>query len=529
MIYEELAEVVRLAVKNQYQLDVETPKIERPERGFGDFTTNVAFRLAGQLKLPPQRVAEELAAGLVGGLVERAEAAGAGFINLWLSNEYWCARLAEFNTGYGASEFGAGRKLQVEFISANPTGPLTIGNARGGFIGDVLTRVLKRVGYDARSEYYFNDAGTQVGKLLESVKMEAGIVPETEERQYRGDYIKALAEKFADDLKTKSDDELKPLLTGEVVATYIKPAVAKMGIEFDVWFNETEIINDGTFDKVMAKLKDLGLIFERDGAVWLKTADLGDERGERVIVKSNGDPTYLAPDIAYHENIFGKRGFDGAIKVLGPDHIAQFPSVYAAVHALHPDKEFKMVSYQWLRVIRDGVEVKVSKRLGQFITISDLIDQVGMPIARFLTLMRSADSHMDFDLDLAREQSAKNPYYYVMYSYARANSVLEKAAEAGLKAAAGEFKLNEPQRELVMLANSLPTLLEEMAVSYEVHKLIFFGLEMSKLFTEYYESTRIIGLPKEQAEKELFFVARFIDVMDVYWQLLGIEPQKQMR
>jgi arginyl-tRNA synthetase len=301
-----------------------------------------------------------------------------------------------------------------------------------------------------------------------------------------------------------------------------------MGIEFDVWFNETQTINDGTFARVMAKLKELGLIFERDGAIWLKTSELGDERGERVLVKSNGDPTYMAPDIAYHENIFGQRKFDGAIKVLGPDHIAQFPSVYAAVHALHPDKEFKMCSYQWLRVIRDGEEVKVSKRLGQFITIADLIDQVGMPVARFLTLMRSADSHMDFDLDLAREQSAKNPYYYVMYAYARANSILDKAAAADLRPAEGEFELSDVQLEIVKLASSLTCLLEEIADTYEVHKLTFFGLELAKLFTEYYESVKIIGLPKARAEQELYFVARFVDAMNVYWQLLGIEPQRRM-
>ena len=534
MIYEDLAEAVRLAVKNKYSIDVEAPKMEMPERGFGDFSTSLPFRLAAQLKLAPKRIAAELASELRGDFIERAEAAGAGYINIWLTNDYWREQLSKIDQDYSSSDLGRGKKVQVEFISANPTGPLTIGNARGGFIGDVLTRVLKRVGYDARSEYYFNDAGTQVSKLVESAKMEADVIPETDERQYRGEYIKAVAAKFSAELKSMPDEELKPLLTNEIIVNYIKPAVAKMGIDFDVWFNETEIITDGTFAKVMARLKKLNLIFERDGAVWLKTGELGDERDERVIVKSNGDPTYMAPDIAYHENIFGKRGFDAAIKVLGPDHIAQFPSVYAAVHALHPDKEFKMAGYQWLRVIRDGREFKVSKRLGQFITIADLIDQVGMPVARFLTLMRSSESHMDFDLDLAREQSAKNPYYYVMYSYARANSILDKAAAAGLRSAGLRpadvtFELKDSQLELVKLASSLPTLLEDIAATFEVHRLIFFGLEVAKLFTEYYESVKIIGLPKEQAEKELYFVARFVDLMDVYWRLLGIEPQKEMR
>jgi arginyl-tRNA synthetase len=275
-------------------------------------------------------------------------------------------------------------------------------------------------------------------------------------------------------------------------------------------------------------LNELGLVFERDGATWLKTADLGDERGERVIIKSNGDPTYMAPDIAYHDNIFSKRSFDTAIKVLGPDHIAQFPSVYAAVKALFPDKDLRMAGYQWLRVMRDGKEVKVSKRLGQFVTITDLIDQVGMPVARFLTLMRSADSHMDFDLDLASEQSAKNPYYYVMYAYARANSILEKAVGKGLKPKPGEFELNEPEKALVSEMAKLPGLVAEIAADYGVHRLTFYGLELAKLFTEYYDSTRIIDLPEAEAAHKLYVISQFIRLMDAYWQLMGIEPIRHM-
>jgi len=497
---------------------------------FGDLATNAAMVYARDLKRPPRELAEQLAGALRAGLkdVERVEVAGPGFINVTLAQDFWAGELAGVTSDYARSELGGGRKVQVEYISANPTGPTTIGNARGGFIGEVLSRVLDRAGYQVTREYYFNNAGTQISKLLQSVKMEAGLAPENEERQYRGEYIAKLAHKFSDELRTKSDAELKKLITTEILKRYIEPAVAKMGINFDVWFNEADLLHDGTFDRTVELLRQRDLVFERDGAVWLKTGALGDAREERVIIKSNGDPTYMAPDIAYHANIFGERGFDYAIKVLGPDHIAQFPSVYAAVHELFPDKEFRMAGYQQMRIMKDGKEVKVSKRLGQFITVEELIDQVGQPVALFFTLLRSADSHMDFDLNLAVEQSAKNPYFYVMYAYARANSILAKAEAKGLKPAESGGELNAQEVAIVKQMARLPELVEEMAQDFGVHRLTFFGLELAKLFQEYYESVRIIDLPKREAEQKLYFVQRFVTFMDVYWSLLGIKPQKRM-
>lgn len=528
MIRDEIAAAIKQAVKKKYDLSLEEAQVDYAQAGFGDFSSNVAFQLSRELKKAPREIAAELADELAHAAIDKTEAAGAGYLNVYLTQEYWQEQLAGITPEYGRSDAGKGQKVQVEFISANPTGPTTIGNARGGFIGDVLSRVLERAGYNVTREYYFNNAGTQISKLLESVKMEAGIIPETDERQYRGGYIKELVGEFKSDLATKSDDELKELLTTAILKRYIEPAVDAMGIKFDVWFNEHDLIKDGSFTQTVKRLYDLGLVFKRDGATWLKTGELGDERSERVIIKSNGDPTYMAPDIAYHVNIFGVRKFDYAIKVLGPDHVAQFPSVYAAVHALFPDKRFRMAGYQYLRIVKDGREVKVSKRLGQFITIKDLIEQVGLPVARFLTLMRSPDSHMDFDLDLAREHSAKNPYYYVMYAYARAHSILAKAAERGLEPADKPGELNNAERELLREMTKLPQMVTEMAEDYGVHRLTFYGLELAKLFTDFYEQTRIIDLDPEEATSKLYFVAHFVTFMDVYWQLMGIEPQRRM-
>ena len=497
---------------------------------FGDFSNNVALVAARVLGLPPREIAQRLVERIQATVpeVERVEVAGPGFLNIWMTAQYWQRELASVSPRYASSHQGAGKKVQVEFISANPTGPTTIGNARGGFIGDVLSRVLEHAGYQVTREYYFNNAGTQMSKLLESVRMEAGLIPETEERQYRGDYIKALATEFAAELTSADDDRLKELIATSILKRYIEPAVAAMGIEFDVWFNEKDLLKDGRFEHTIKLLDERGLVFKRDGAVWLNTGDIGDERSERVIFKSNGDPTYMAPDIAYHADLFGRRSFDYAIKVLGPDHVAQFPSVYAAVHALYPDKRFTMAGYQWLRVMRDGREVKVSKRLGQFITVVDLVKEVGLPVARFLILMRSAEAAIDFDLDLAREQSAKNPYYYVMYAYARAHSVLAKAKERGLEPAGQPGPLTPPERDLVRAMSQLPEMVTEMAADYGVHRLTFYGLELAKVFTTFYEAERIIDLPPAEAATRLYTISQFVVFMDVYWHLLGIEPKAHM-
>ena len=238
-------------------------------------------------------------------------------------------------------------------------------------------------------------------------------------------------------------------------------------------------------------------------------------------------PTWR-PDIAYHVNVFGARGFDYAIKVLGPDHVAQFPSVYAAVHALYPNARFRMAGYQWLRVVRDGREVKVSKRLGQFITVQELIEQVGQPVALFLTLMRASESHMDFDLNLAAETSSKNPYYYVMYAYARANSIMAKAAERQLQPSDEPGELGSSALALVRLMDRLPEMIRAMAEDFGVHRLTFYGLDLAKQFTEYYDQVRIIDLPPHEATNELYLVQRFITFMTIYWSLLGIMPQVRM-
>jgi arginyl-tRNA synthetase len=526
MINDQIQSIVQQALVKCFDLNDVEPSISYPEPQFGEFATNVAFGLAKRLQMAPAEIAQRLSQAIDDERVEEATATG-GFINISMTVAFWIEQLHAITPRYGAHNQGEGRQLQVEFISANPTGPLTIGNARGGFIGDVLSRVLEHAGYRVTREYYFNDAGTQIRKLVESVRSASGQKVEGEV-QYSGEYIQELAQDYKEELQRDSDAQLGERLTRAILERYIRPAVAKMGIKFEVWFNERDLINDGMLDEAIERLRGLGLVYERDGAVWLDSAKLGLEREARVLVKSNGDPTYLAPDIAYHLNIFERRQFDAAIKVLGPDHIDQFPSVKAAINALCHHKELTMASYQWLRVIRDGKEVKVSKRLGQFITIEELIEEVGMPVARFLTLMRAPESHMDFDLDLAKERSQKNPYYYLMYSYARANSILEQARERGLTPISTISALSAQEQALIRQMSRFPELIQEVIDDYGVHRLIFFGLELAQRFHDLYESERIIKLDRAQASRRLYVIERYTVFMRLYWGLLGITPQEKM-
>ena len=501
-----------------------------------DYATNVAMKLAAATKANPRELAQKMAVALYQADHDHLmtiEVAGPGFMNITMAARHWIKELEQIDVHYLKSDVGQGKKVQVEFISANPTGPLTLGNARGGFLGDVIANILTSQGYDVTREYYFNDAGTQIRKLVESVQSAAGAI-EVEEVQYKGAYINDLAVKYKKQIDAH-DPNLAELLTQDNFETFIQDAINRLGVTFDEWFNEKSLIESGEFEAAMSLLRDRGLVYEKDDATWLKATDYGDER-DRVLIKSGGDVTYLANDIAYHLNIFTRRGFDKAIKLWGADHVGQVPSLKLTIEALEPTKQLEFVIIQWVRLMKDGHEVKMSKRAGTFVTVQDLIDELdvavgdayGQAVARFMFLMRSADTSMDFDMDLAREQSAKNPYFYVMYAYARAHSILVKANERGIKVAQTIHTLDGVETHIVKQMTKLPALIDQMAADYGVHRLTFYGLELAKKFQEYYEGTRIIDLPPEQAAQKLYFVSQFVVFMDQYWQLLGIKPVIRM-
>lgn len=526
----QISQLIEKAIKKEFNVSVE-PKIEYAEAQFGDFSSSVAFELAKQLKKSPLEIAKVLAEAIKSSDIASVEAVGP-YVNLKMTDQFWLGQLAQVKSRKSQVK-SKGQKVQVEFISANPTGPLTLGNARGGFIGDVIARVLDCQGYDVTREYYFNDAGTQIRHLVSSVKskVEGWKSPAGEvEIQYKGEYIDELAKEFKAELNSKPDDELGQLLTQEIFKRYIKDAIAKMNIKFDEWFNERELATSGQSKAALERLEALGLVYEAEGATWLKATDLNDER-DRVLVKGNGDVTYLGNDIPYHLNIFEKRGFDRAIKVLGADHVGQTPSLKAVINKLLPDKQLEFVILQWVRLVKDGQEVKMSKRAGTYMTVEELIDEVGPDVARWFFLMRSADAQMEFDLGLAKEQSQKNPMWYVMYSYARAHSILKQAEGKGLKPVEPRimnYELRPEEREIIKQISRFPELLERISQDYGVHQLTFFGQELARLFHDYYESEKIIGLPKAQAEAKLHFIQQYADFINDYFEILGITPQKKM-
>ncbi len=521
----ELNNLIANTVEHEFghTLEARSGLVSYAEAGHGDFASNVAFRLARELKMAPAAIAAKLADALEHPMLASA-AEAAGYVNMVMKDEFWAEELAKVTPAYGSSTIGQGKKVQVEFISANPTGPLTMANARGGYPGDVLASVLKRSGYEVVREFYVNDGGGQVTQLVKSVKAAAGLAVDGE-TQYNGDYIGQLATELVPTADS-DDDELGKAAIARLMEG-IKASVARMGVEFDEWFSERSLVDTGSVAKAIESLRAKGLVYEKDGATWLRSTSYGDER-DRVIIKSNGESVYLINDVAYHQNIFGDRGFDKAIKIWGADHAGQVASLKLTVEQLLPGKELDFILVQLVRLIRDGQEVKMSKRAGVFVTMDELLDEVGEDVARFLFLMRSTDAQMDFDLDLAREHSQKNPYWYVMYSYARANSIMAQAAEKGLKPAKEINVLTDQERSLIKHITLLPNLLEGIAEDYGVHRLAYYGMDMAKLFHDFYESEKIIDLQPAKAVEKLYLIQQYIQFMNVYFAILGITPIEKM-
>lgn len=434
---------------------VETP----PNKENGDYTANIAFRLAKIIHKSPQAVAEELAKKIRSREFSKIEAKN-GFINFFLSKDCLKHQLGEVlkkKNKYGNSDAGKDYKIQVEFISANPTGPLTVGNGRGGFYGDVLANVLEAQGYKVTREFYINDRGGQILALGRSIKLAqnaasssmsdigetlmSDIIPGAatdQENLYKGEYIKELAKQIEKNLNV---EEVGQEAVELILKTYIKPVIKKLEIKYDVWFSEKTLYKDDFYGKVFRKLIDGGWIYEKDGATWMKTSELGDGE-DRVLIKSNGDETYFMSDILYHLNKFEIRKFDEVIDVWGADHHGDVPRLRGALKVLGVDLErLKIILTQFVRLVSGKKEVKISKRAGTFITLNELIKEVGLDAARFFFLMYSPNTHMDFDMALAKEHSAKNPVYYAQYAHARISSILRKAKLKNFKFSILNFQL----------------------------------------------------------------------------------------
>ena len=414
-----------------------------------------------------------------------------------MSDEYLqkeIGQIIEDGAEYGRLKLGDNKKVQVEFISANPTGPLTLGNGRGGFFGDALANIYGKAGFSVKREYFINDAGYQVEILGHSILGD-------EKAQYQGQYIDELRKKFTGFFSSKDPKKVGEKAADYIMEKMIKPTVReRMNIKFDEWISEKKMRQTGAVEKILKLLKEKNLTYEKEGALWFRSADFGDDK-DRVLITSdknerNNEATYILSDIAYHHDKFVERKFDKAVDVWGADHHGYVGRLKAAKKALQLPGELEIIIMQLVRLFEGGQEIRMSKREGTYITLDELLYEIPLDVARFFFLMYSPDTHMDFNLDLAREQSEKNPVYYVQYAYARIHSILAKfkVQSSKFKVASQNLKLltHPSEMDLIKQLIRLPEIIEDTALDYQVQRLPQYALEMVRAFHKFYEECRVI-------------------------------------
>ena len=546
-----LTEKVDAALKSLSYCDIAKLTFEKPkDEAHGDITTNIAMLLAKSIKKNPRVVAQEIVDKLEveRKYISKVEIAGPGFINFRFTDEFFTAQIGnilEHVESFGKINIGGGKKTQVEYVSANPTGPLSVGHGRQAAIGDTIANLLVWTGHDVTREYYYNNAGRQMRILAESTYARyrqlfdsSYIFPED---GYQGDYIREIA----DDLKKDRGDSIVTMSLEEALSVCkefaeqelfqaIKKVLARMGVVHDVFFNEDSLYKSGKIEEVIAEFRSKGLAYDQDGAVWLKTSALGLDQ-DRVIVKSTGEPTYRLPDIAYHREKF-RRGFELIVDVFGADHIATIPDVLAGIKALGYDPEkVKVVIHQFVTLMRDGEQVKMSKRLANFVTLDELIDEVGSDAVRFFFLMRSTSSHLEFDLNLAKEQSEKNPVYYLQYAHARIASILRFAEEQGTFNASDsltgiDYSLLKGPTEITLtkLLLDFPETIEFCALSFEPHRLTTYLQDVATAFHKFYHEHRIVIPELDIAKARLALCLATKTVLANGCKILGISTPERM-
>jgi arginyl-tRNA synthetase len=526
----------------------EKPRLE----AHGDITTNVALLLAKSAGKNPRAVAQEIVSAMHidPESVAMVEIAGPGFINFRFTERFFTQQLRTVLTqgsDFGKSTVGGGKKTQVEFVSANPTGPLSVGHGRQAAIGDTIANLLEWTGHDVTREYYYNNAGRQMRLLAESTyaryrQLLDPAFPFPEDG-YQGEYIKEIAERLRSErgdslCKVERDEAVRICQAGaeEILFEGIKNVLARMGVIFDVFYNEDSLYTSGKIKEVVSEFRARGLAYDKDGAVWLKATALGLEQ-DRVIVKSTGEPTYRLPDIAYHREKF-RRGFELVVDIFGADHIATFPDVIAGVKALGYDAEkVKVVIHQFVTLMRDGQQVKMSKRSANFVTLDELIEEVGPDAVRFFFLMRSVSSHLEFDLNLAKEQSEKNPVYYVQYAHARIASILRFAEGEGLVQASSSTDystidltlLKQPEEiALIKLLLDLPDTIESACFSYEPQRLTNYLHDVATAFHRFYHEHRVVTPERELSAVRLALSLASKIVLANGCKILGITAPERM-
>ncbi len=520
-------------------IEVEVPR----EDEHGDYASNLALSLGGKLEKNPRQLAEEISAEIDSELVERVEVAGPGFINFWLDESwlYGTARhITELGEDYGRTDYGRGERVQVEFVSVNPTGPLHVGHSRGAVVGDTLASIMDRAGFEVEREYLINDAGNQMDLLGRSTYLRYlelfGEEIEMPENSYRGDYVKDIARELRDEHGSKLREieeeavEIAREFAYERVLAIIKRDLNDFGIEFDNWFSERTLHEEGRIEKAVETLREKGYIYEEEGATWFAASELGDDK-DRVVIKSDGSPTYMGADIAYHQDKVD-RGFDKLINVWGADHHGYIDRMKASIEALGYDRDMlEIIIVQMVNLIRGGETLPMSKREGEFVTMRELMEEVGLDAARYFFIMRSTDSHFDFDLDLAREESTDNPVYYIQYAHARICSMLERADEelqADADGAELELLDSEAEKELLEYLACFPEEIREAARLRAPHRLANYIYDLANAFHVFYNKCQVLSDDRQQSLARLKLVQATRQVLVNALDLIGVSAPEEM-
>lgn len=524
--------------------------IEKPANSAnGDFSANVALAGARAFKKAPKAIAESIVNNLdlEGTLFEKVEIAGPGFLNFYLSQQYYTEIIKDIaakGEDYGKSDYGKGKRVLVEFVSANPTGPMHIGNARGGAIGDCLSSVLEWAGYEVNREFYVNDAGNQIEKFATSLEVrylqiyKDGI--EMPEDAYKGADITAHAQAFAEEygdkfVEAESADRRKALVDFALPKNIagLEGDLLQYRIKYDKWFKESSLHADGSVNDIIEKFKSLGVTYEKDGALWFKASEYGNDK-DVVLIRANGIPTYIVPDIAYHYNKLVTRGYDKAVDVLGADHHGYVPRMKAALSALGIDpSRLDCVIMQMVRLVRDGETIKLSKRSGKAITLTTLLDEIPIDAARFFFNLREPNSHFDFDLDLAAQETSQNPVYYVQYAHARICSILKKAQSEGIvlrTPADDELNMLNSEEELQLIRH-LSSLTDEIvaaAKAYDPAKITHFVIELATLFHKFYNAQRVMVDDEGLMQARLYLCLAVKDTIKNILTMLKITAPEAM-
>ena len=553
---DKLNEIIIAAVKSATakgelpESDMPSFIIEKPsDKKNGDFSTNIAMAGARCYHKAPKMIAESIvnSLDLAGTLIDRAEIAGPGFINFYLSDDYYSRIVldaVEQGENYGRSDYGNGKKMLVEFVSANPTGPMHIGNARGGAIGDCLASVLDAAGYYVQREFYINDAGNQIEKFATSLEVSylqlCGKEIEMPEDAYHGaditEHAKAFYKINGDKYADTESKERRDALVGYALPKNIdglEKDLKKYRIVYDKWFRESSLHNDGSVQKVINTLKEKGVTYEQDGALWFKASEFGNDK-DIVLVRANGLPTYIVPDIAYHYNKLVTRGYDKAIDVLGADHHGYVPRMKAALTALGLDADrLDIVIMQMVRLVRNGETIKLSKRSGKAITLNTLLEEIPIDAARFFFNLREPNSHFDFDLELAAKQSSENPVYYVQYAHARICSILNKAKEQGFEMTIPSVEelnaLNSSEeRELISHLANLTDEIISAAKGYDPAKITHYVVELATLFHKFYNAQRVMVDDKKLMNARLYLCTAVKSTIKNILTMLKIDAPESM-